>query len=110
MIRSVSRFALCTVTLVTFATPCLTAQGAAAPRTGADVLEAMRAAYAGKWYHTLTFTQKTTMRGQDGTEQQQTWHETLTHTAAGTKLRIDLGGRNGGIEAESPMTEASPRR
>ena len=24
--------------------------------------------------------------------------------------RLDLGGRNGGIEAESPMTEASPRR
>jgi hypothetical protein len=88
--------AVLTAALLTSATPCLTAQGAAAPRTGADVLEAMRAAYAGKWYHTLTFTQKTTRRGQDGTEQQQTWYETLTHTAAGTKLRIDLGDLSAG--------------
>ena len=69
----------------------------ATPRTGADVLEAMRAAYAGKWYHTLTFTQKTTLRGQDGTEREQTWYETLSHTAAaGTKLRIDIGDLSAG--------------
>ena len=86
-----SRLAPLTLLLVTSAAPCLTAQGGAAPRTGADVLEAMRAAYAGKWYHTLTFTQKTTRRGQDGTESEQTWYETLSHTAAGTKLRIDFG-------------------
>ena len=90
MTRSVSRLAVLTAALFPFSAPCLTAQGAA-PRTGAEVLEAMRAAYAGKWYHTLTFTQKTTMRGQDGTEREQTWYETLVHTAAGTKLRIDLG-------------------
>ena len=88
----VSRLAPLTLLLVTSAAPCLTAQGGAAPKTGADVLEAMRSAYAGKWYHTLTFTQKTTMRGPDGTERQQTWYETLAHTpAAGTKLRIDFG-------------------
>jgi hypothetical protein len=73
----------------------LTAQ-TTTPRTGADVLEAMRSAYAGKWYHTLTFKQKTTMRGQDGTERQETWYETLTHTAAGTKLRIDRGDLSAG--------------
>jgi hypothetical protein len=71
------------------ATSRLTSQGA--PKTGADVLEAMRSAYAGKWYHTLTFTQKTTIRRQNGTDTVQTWYETLTHTAAGTKLRIDIG-------------------
>lgn len=96
MIRSVSRMAVLAAALLISATPCLTAQGAAAPRTGADVLEAMRAAYAGKWYHTLTFTQKTTRRLQDGTEQQETWYETLTHTAAGTKLRIDQGDLSAG--------------
>lgn len=76
----------------------LTAQagGTAAPRTGTDVLEAMRAAYAGKWYHTLTFTQKTTLRRPDGTEAVQTWYETLSHTAAGTKLRIDIGDLSAG--------------
>ena len=68
----------------------LTSQASKAPRTGADVLEAMRAAYAGKWYHTLTFTQKTTVHRPDGV-QEQTWYETLVHTPAGTKLRIDVG-------------------
>ena len=88
----VSRLAPLTLLLVTSAAPCLTAQGGATPKTGTDVLEAMRSAYAGKWYHTLTFRQKTTMRGPDGTERQQTWYETLAHTpAAGTKLRIDFG-------------------
>jgi hypothetical protein len=68
----------------------LTAQ--AAPRTGTDVLEAMRAAYAGKWYHTLTFVQKTTFHRPDGTKPEQIWYETLRHTPkTGTQLRIDLG-------------------
>jgi len=63
-----------------------------APRSGRDVLEAMRAAYDGKWYHTLTFRQKTTLRGPDGAERVQTWYEALRHTSAtGTQLRIDFG-------------------
>lgn len=89
MIRSFTRAATVVVALVTTA-PCLTAQKGATPKTGADVLEAMRAAYAGKWYHTLTFTQKTTVYRPDG-NREETWYETLTHTAAGTKLRIDMG-------------------
>jgi len=79
----------------------LTAQGSSAradaPRTGAEVLEAMHAAYAGKWYHTLTFVQKTTLRRQDGTEVEQTWHETLRHTPqTGVQLRIDIGDLGAG--------------
>jgi hypothetical protein len=97
MIQPMSRIALVTAALLASAAPCLTAQPrGATPRTGADVLEAMRAAYAGKWYHTLTFRQKTTLRGQDGAEREQTWYETLTHTAAGTKLRIDVGDLSAG--------------
>ena len=94
----VSRLAILAATLLAPVGNCLTGQasGSSAPRTGADVLEAMRSAYAGKWYHTLTFTQKTTLRGQDGTERQETWYETLTHTAAGTKLRIDRGELSAG--------------
>ena len=71
----------------------LTAQGRqATPRTGQEVLEAMRAAYDGKWYHTLTFVQKTTFHRPDGSTQEQTWYETLRHTPqSGTQLRIDLG-------------------
>src|ERR1044071_8597387 len=90
MIRSLSRVTAIVAALVTTA-PCLTAQKSTTPKTGADVLEAMRSAYAGKWYHTLTFTQKTTRLRPDGTVQEQTWYETLSHTAAGTKLRIDMG-------------------
>jgi hypothetical protein len=64
----------------------------AAPRTGADVLARMRAAYDGKWYHTLTFTQKTTMRRPDGQEVVETWYESLRHTPqSGVQLRIDRG-------------------
>ena len=97
MIRSISRrVSLAALSLSVTAT-CLTAQTSATPRTGADVLEAMRSAYAGKWYHTLTFKQKTTMRAPDGTEREQTWHETLVHSAAaGTKLRIDFGDLSAG--------------
>ena len=96
MIRFASRLALLAAGLPLLASvaPRLTAQ--ANPRTGADVLAAMRAAYAGKWYHTLTFTQKTTRRGQDGTDRQETWYETLSHSAAGTKLRIDFGDLSAG--------------
>ena len=73
----------------------LTAQAPSTPRTGTDVLAAMRAAYDGKWYHTLTFTQKTTMHRPDGV-QEQTWYETLRHTGAGTQLRIDFGDLSAG--------------
>src|SRR5688572_5776738 len=48
----------------------LTSQAPATPRTGAEVLEAMRAAYAGKWYHTLTFKQKTTFHRPDGVQEE----------------------------------------
>jgi hypothetical protein len=83
------RAALLAVTLLIPARR-LTSQAAKPPATGADVLAAMRAAYDGKWYHTLTFVQKTTFHRPSGV-QEQTWYETLRHTAAGTQLRIDFG-------------------
>jgi hypothetical protein len=43
--------------------------------------------YAGKWFGTLTFIQKTTIRRPDGTEQVSTWYEALR----GPRLRIDMG-------------------
>lgn len=62
------------------------------PKDGTAVLERMRAAYDGKWYHTLTFIQKTTARRPDGTTNVSTWHESLRHTpATGVQLRIDIG-------------------
>lgn len=65
---------------------------AAKPMTGADVLTRMHDRYAGKWYPTLRFTQKTTLRGQDGAVTEQTWYESLQwNPATGAWLRIDLG-------------------
>jgi len=70
-------------------TTSLTAQRA--PTSGTDVLQRMHDAYAGKWYHTLTFTQKTTQYRGDSPVVS-TWYESLRHTDAnGTQLRIDLG-------------------
>jgi hypothetical protein len=75
-------------TLLVLVASALSAQ---TPKSGRDVLAAMRAAYDGKWYHTLTFVQKTTFKNADGTSREQTWYEALSHTGAGTQLRIDVG-------------------
>jgi outer membrane lipoprotein-sorting protein len=65
---------------------------AQAPQTGAQVFARMHDAYAGKWYSTLRFVQKTTQWKADGTMSIATWYESLRHTdATGTQLRIDLG-------------------
>lgn len=82
-----------TSALLVVAASALSAQ---TPKSGRDVLEAMRAAYSGKWYHTLTFTQKTTTKAADGTPRVATWYEALSHTGAGTKLRIDVGEPSAG--------------
>lgn len=78
--------------VVLLATTALTAaNGQSVPSTGAEVLQRMHDAYAGKWYRTLTFVQTTTLyRG--GTPTVSTWYESLRHTDAfGTQLRIDMG-------------------
>jgi hypothetical protein len=67
----------------------------AAPRNGTDVLERMRAAYDGKWYHTLTFAQKTTFI-RNGEKRIQSWREYLRHDEKGTQLRIDVGDASKG--------------
>lgn len=89
MIRQLSRLAAFVLAGGVGAASALSAQ---TPRTGADVLERMRQAYEGKWYHTLTFVQKTTVHKPDGTTAVQTWYESLRHTPqSGTRLRIDVG-------------------
>jgi hypothetical protein len=63
-----------------------------APQTGRDLLERMHAAYLGRWYTSLTFTQKTTTHDADGAEKISTWYESVRYTEkAGTQLRIDVG-------------------
>ena len=68
-----------TFALLVFAASALSAQ---TPKSGRDVLEAMRAAYSGKWYHTLTFTQKTTTKAADGTPRVATWYESPGSTSS----------------------------
>ena len=69
-----------------------TVHAQAAPRSGTDVLRRMHDAYAGKWYNTLTFVQRTTVYKADGTSTESTWYESLRNSKThGVQLRIDQG-------------------
>ena len=72
-----------------------TAAGSAraqAPTSGDQVIRAMHDRYAGKWYKTLTFQQKTTRRTPADTMEIQTWYETAEVPG---RLRIDIAPRGG---------------
>ena len=68
-------------------TPKATPSPAAPPQDGRAVLQQMHDRYAGSWYRTLTFVQRTTQRRPDGTERVSTWYE----AESGPRLRIDMG-------------------
>jgi hypothetical protein len=57
------------------------------PTDGRTVLTRMHDRYAGKWYNTLTFVQRTTRYRPDGSTQVSTWYE----AQKGPRLRIDMG-------------------
>lgn len=61
--------------------------------TPAQLIAAMHDRYASKWYHTLTFEQKSVTHKPDGTESTELWHEALMLPG---KLRIDIGDRSAG--------------
>ena len=86
--------ALILAATVTATASSLTAQ--ASP--GAVVLQKMRDKYNGKWFKTLTFTQKTTRPGRGGgAPTVATWYEALWFTTpGGAKLRIDTGEPSAG--------------
>jgi hypothetical protein len=69
--------------LTSSAAPSLRPELGAKPKNGEELLAQMRERYAGKWYRTLTFTQKTTLP--DG--KVETWYEALELPG---KLRIDI--------------------
>jgi hypothetical protein len=56
-------------------------------KTGEELIAAMHKRYAGKWYKTLTFVQKTTNFKPDGTSTVATWYEAMTVPGS---LRIDF--------------------
>lgn len=63
---------------------------AAAPSSGKELLQRMhdRWATGTPWFHTLIFTQRTTVVRQDGTKNVSTWYESVL---APDRLRIDFG-------------------
>jgi hypothetical protein len=78
-------------------TPAATAGSAPDPviTTGRELLDAMHARYAGKWFETLSFLQNNTLYSAAGGEQRTQW---LEHMSVPGKLRIDylpLTGRSG---------------
>ena len=56
-------------------------------KNGEDLIAAMHSRYAGKWYKTLTFVQKTTTYKPDGTTGVETWYEAMSLPGS---LRIDI--------------------
>ncbi len=56
-------------------------------KSGDDLIAAMYKKYAGKWYKTLTFVQKTITHKPDGTTTAEIWYEAMTVPG---KLRIDI--------------------
>ena len=58
------------------------------PANGIELLTRMHDAYAGKWYKTLTFVQRTTVTRPTGVVDTSTWYESLKSP---DRLRIDFG-------------------
>ncbi|MEO6525132.1 MAG: hypothetical protein ABIP93_00765 [Gemmatimonadaceae bacterium] len=67
--------------------PVTSSPRAPAYRTGEEVLGAMRERYAGKWFTTMTFVQKTSRLLPSGKWNVQTWYEAMRLPG---KLRIDF--------------------
>jgi outer membrane lipoprotein-sorting protein len=61
--------------------------------TPEQLIAAMHDRYASKWYHTLTFEQKSVTHKPDGTETTELWHEALMLPG---RLRIEIGDRSAG--------------
>lgn len=68
-------------------------QTAANITDGESLIRAMHARYAGKWYNTLSFTQKTTRRLPNDSVRVDTWTE---YGAMPGRLRIEMGAREAG--------------
>ncbi|HVT40794.1 MAG TPA: hypothetical protein VHE78_17275, partial [Gemmatimonadaceae bacterium] len=73
------------------------------PSDGTALFARMHDAYAGKWYRSLVFVQRTVMRGPGGADQVATWYEALI---APDRLRIDIGspGEGNGVLTTADST------
>jgi hypothetical protein len=84
-----SPLALCALTVALTSPVSASAPPISAPKNGEELIALMRDRYAGKWYKTLTFIQKTTLA--DG--KIETWYEALELPG---KLRIDIAPLDSG--------------
>lgn len=79
---------------------------AAPPRsaltTSAALVRAMRDRYDGKWYRTLTFVQKTTIRLPSGGQVVQTWHEAL-QVPGRLRIETDRASKTGTLFARDSV-------
>jgi outer membrane lipoprotein-sorting protein len=66
------------------------------PPSGEAIVRAMHDRYASSWYHTLTFTQKTTLRSPADTMVMETWKESAVLPG---RLRIDIQRATGPVTA-----------
>jgi hypothetical protein len=66
--------------------------GAGEPADGRALMARMHDRYAGRWFQTLTFVQRTTQWRPDGKVQVSTWYE----SQRGPRLRIDVGDPSAG--------------
>jgi hypothetical protein len=76
---------------------------AAAITSGEQLVRAMHDRYAGRWYHTLSFAQKTTRRLPNDSVRVESWYE---YGAMPGRLRIEIGPRennNGAIYANDSI-------
>jgi outer membrane lipoprotein-sorting protein len=85
----VSSISLILCSLALSIAPSTTGDPARAPKNGEELVAMMRDKYAGKWYKTLTFVQKTTF----GDGRVETWYEALELPG---KLRIDVAPLDSG--------------
>lgn len=90
-----ARLSLLTLAAASAVVACAPAASqAAAPITdGGSLIRAMHARYAGRWYTTLSFTQKTTRRLPNDSVRVDTWTE---YGAMPGRLRIEMGPREAG--------------
>ncbi|HEX8246050.1 MAG TPA: hypothetical protein VF541_21220, partial [Longimicrobium sp.] len=87
-----SRTALSALLLLAACAPAAT-RPAAAITDGESLVRAMHDRYAGKWYRTITFTQKTTRRLPNDSVRVETWRE---YGAMPGRLRIEMGAPEAG--------------
>jgi len=86
---------LITLSLFLGLASCATTSGrtnTGAPADGRALLGRMHDRYAGHWFETLTFVQRTTQYRPDGTSHVSTWYE----AQRGPRLRIDVGDPSAG--------------